>query len=344
MFLSLFNSFASAKSPPDIVCLQDPPFWRSRLPSFQIYTPFAPPGGTGNKPRLAFYVFTHLLAHAIVLPAFFDRLDVAALDVFRVNLFGKSFSHFRIFNIYNLWTKKISQMTVSPLVAFPEQSCPTLVVGDFNILHPLPDPLRSPSAEELAMSFSYISRSSDLGFGLLNQPCVYTCFPLGGSGCPSVLDPSFASPSLLPFCQTWDTPLPSPGSDHVPIQITLSHLFSSPPPPSSGCALTDWPTLDPLLKEFAVPCPLPLPTRLSLEAWFDRHLTPLTTLLTSHTPTKRFSYYSKPWWSPLLSLLRKEFHSVSRKAHSTHLPADCANANLSKKGYFKAMKAANAAH
>ena len=344
VFLSLFNSFASAKCPPDIVCLQDPPFWRSRLPSFQNYTSFAPPGGSGSKPKVAFYVSTHLLAQATVLPAFFDRPDVVALDVFGVDLFGKSFSHFRILNLYNLWTKRTSQMTVSPLVAFPETSFPTLVVGDFNIHHPLPDPLCSHSAEELVTSFPYFSRSSELGFGLLNQPGVYTCFPLGGSGRPSVLDLSFASSLLLPFCQTWDTPLPSTGSDHVPVQIILSHPFTSSPSPSPNWSLTDWPALVPLFKNFTVPPPPPLPTRLSLEAWFDRHLSRLTTLLTSHTPTKRPSYRSKPWWSPLLSLLQKEFHSASRKVRSSHLPTDRATANLSKKGYFKAIKAAKAAH
>ena len=99
MFLSLFNSFASAQCPPDVVCLQDPPFWRSRLPSFQNFTSFAPPGGTGNKPKVAFYISTHLLAQATVLPAFFDRPDVVACDVFGIYLFGKSFLHFRILNL-----------------------------------------------------------------------------------------------------------------------------------------------------------------------------------------------------------------------------------------------------
>ena len=231
MFLSFFYSFTVVKCPPDIVCLQEPPFWRSRLPSFQNYTSFALPGGTGNKPKMAFSVSTYLLAQATVLPAFFDRSDVAALvsDLFGVDLFGKSFSHFRILNIYNLWTKRTSQMTVSPLVAFPDLSHPTLVVGDFNIHHPLPDPLRSHSAEELATSFPYFSRMAELGFGLLSQPGVYTRFALGCPGLPSVLDLSFASPSLLPFCQAWDTSFPSTGSDHVPVQIILSHPFSSPP-------------------------------------------------------------------------------------------------------------------
>ena len=106
MFLSWFNSFASAKCLPDIVCLQDPPFWRSPLSSFQNYTSFPPPGVTGNKPKVAFYVSTCLVAQATVLPAFFDRPDVVTLDVFGVDLFGKSFSHFRMLNIYNLWTKR----------------------------------------------------------------------------------------------------------------------------------------------------------------------------------------------------------------------------------------------
>ena len=235
VFLSLFNSFASAKSPPDIVCLQDPPFWRSRLSSFQNYTSFAPPGGTGNKPKVAFYVSTYLLAQATVLPVFFARPNVAALDVYAVDLFGKSFSHVHILNLYNLWTKRPSQMTVSPLVAFPEPSCPTLVVEGFNSHHPLPDPLHSHSAEELATSFPYFSRPSELGFGFLNNPHVCTCFPLGGSGRLSVLDISFISLSLLLFSQTWDTPSPPLAQTMFPSKLYF-HIHLLPPllPPPIG--------------------------------------------------------------------------------------------------------------
>ena len=160
MFLSLFNSFASTKCPPDIVCLQDPPLWPFRLASFQNYTSFAPPGGSGNKPKVAFYISSYLLAQATVLPAFFDRPDVAVLDMFRVDLFVKSFSHFRILNLYNLWTKRTSQMRVFRLGAFPEPFHRNLMVGDFNIHHTLSDHLRSHYAEELAISFPYFSRSS----------------------------------------------------------------------------------------------------------------------------------------------------------------------------------------
>ena len=46
----------------------------------------------------------------------------------------------------------------------------------------------------------------------------------------------------------------------------------------------------------------------------------------------------------MLSLLRKEFHSATRKARLYHLPADRASTKLSKRGYFKAIKATKTAH
>ena len=99
MFLSLFNSFAAVKAPPDIVCLKDPPVWRSRLPSFHNFTSFHAPCSGGFKPRVAFYVSTMLLSHVTVLPLFYDRFDVASLDIYGSDLFGGSFTQFRILNV-----------------------------------------------------------------------------------------------------------------------------------------------------------------------------------------------------------------------------------------------------
>lgn len=72
---------------------------------------------------------------------------MAALDVFGVDLSGKSFSQFRILDIYNPRTKWTSQMMVSPLVTFPVSCYPTIVVGDFIIHYRLRDTLYSHSAE-----------------------------------------------------------------------------------------------------------------------------------------------------------------------------------------------------
>ena len=340
VFLSLFNSFAFVKAPPDIVCLQDPPVWRSCLPSFHNFTSFHPPCADAAKPRVVFYVSTMLLSHVAVLPLFFDLYDVAALDIYGSYQFRGSFTQFRILNVYNLRPRRAGSMTLSPVVSLPEVDFPLLVVGDFNIHHPLSDPLRAHSSEDLALSFLYFSRASELGFELLNLPCLFTRFPLGGSSRHSVIDLSFASLRLPPFCHHWDTSLPSTGSNHVPITITIFHPVLSPPLPSPNWALTDWDSLTPLLGGLDFPPPPQLPTLLSLEAWFDRHLSTLTSLLTSHTPVKRPSHRSKPWWSRLLTVLRREFHSASRMARTTRLAPDQDAARLSKRGYFKAIKAA----
>jgi len=131
VFLSLFNSFASALHPPDIVCLQHPPFWRSRLPSFGGFKSFCPPHSLGSQLRVAFYVSSSFLSYATVLPRFIDRPDVAVLDLFGIELFGGSFTQFRILNLYNLWSQRSSVRTVSPDLSFPDDGFPLLVVGDF---------------------------------------------------------------------------------------------------------------------------------------------------------------------------------------------------------------------
>jgi len=56
VFLWLFESFTHLAQPPSIVALQDPPVYRGKLPSFNLFVAFSPPGNGGCKPRVAFYV------------------------------------------------------------------------------------------------------------------------------------------------------------------------------------------------------------------------------------------------------------------------------------------------
>src|SRR5205807_6178943 len=92
------------------------------------------------------------------------------------------------------------------------------------------DPAREYSLTETSISFPYFSRATNLGFSLLNTPSIYTRFPLGGQARPSVIDLAFASPVLTPFFITWDTPLPSTSSDHIPIALPLPTPFRYPRP------------------------------------------------------------------------------------------------------------------
>ena len=295
VFLSTLNSIAAVKASSDIVCIQDPAVWRSRLASFHNLMFFHAPCSDGFKPCVAFYVSTMLLSHVTVLHLFFDCFHVADLDIYWSDLFGGSFTLFRILNVYNLKSCHAGSMTVSPVVSFPVVDLPLLVVGDFNIDQPLSDPLRAHSSENLALSFPYFSRAYELGFEFLNLAGLFTRFPFGGTSRPMVIDLALVSPRLALFCQHWDISLPSTGSDHVSITIIVSHPVLSPLPPSPNWALTDRNSLTPLLGDLVFPAPPQLPTLLSLEAWFDRTLSTLTYLLTSHTPVKRPSHRSKPW-------------------------------------------------
>jgi len=54
VFLSLFGSFSQLAHAPSVVALQDPPVYRGKLPSFQFYSSFSPPGTGNKKPALLF--------------------------------------------------------------------------------------------------------------------------------------------------------------------------------------------------------------------------------------------------------------------------------------------------
>jgi len=293
---------------------------------------------------MAFYVFRSLIDMTTITPSFTGRSDIATLEITAPSLFGTTMKRFHIINCYSVWGKTITERTIAPTLALPFASFPTLLVGDFNIHHPSADPLRKHNSSELKASFSYCSRAAEYGYTLLNIPGVHTPFPLPGSSRSSVLDLAFASPALVPFFQEWATDLRSTGSDHVPISIGLAHPITCPPPPAPNWVRTDWPNLEPHLEETNIPPPPALPTKHAFEEWFDFHLGTLIELLKTHTPSCRPSVRAKPWWSPRLSTLRKEFHSSWRKARTSDDPQDRVIAKPSKQGYFKAIKAAKAHH
>src|SRR5437588_4068583 len=312
VFLSFFHSFATAKAPSDIVGLQDPPIWRGRLPSFPGFQSFAP-AVSGRPAKVACYVSSALLRAVSILPVFQDRSDVMTLVVHGLDLFGSGLSEFRIVNLYSRLGSSSSVRTVSPEVAFPPSPLPTLVVGDFNIHNPMADPARDYSPTEMSTSFPYFSRATDLGFSLLNTPGIYTRFPLGGEARPSVIDLAFASATLAPFFITWDNPLPSTGSDLIPISRTFAHPVQAPPALELDWARSDWETISPLLKALSLPPPPTLPTRAFSAAWFDTGLDTLTAILRSNTPHKWPSTRSRPWRSPLLTTLRTAYPGSARR-------------------------------
>jgi len=70
----------------------------------------------------------------------------------------------------------------------------------------------------------------------------------------------------------------------------------------------------------------------------------LVARLKEYTPVSRPSYHSKPWWSPHLTILRRECHKAAKWARKHNTPHIQEFAGTSKAGYFKAIKAAKNKH
>jgi len=73
-------------------------------------------------------------------------------------------------------------------------------------------------------------------------------------------------------------------------------------------------------------------------------LNSLLALLKEHTPVSRPSHHSKPWWTPHLTILRREYHKAARAARKHDTPHMREVGGTSKAGYFKAIKAAKNKH
>jgi len=313
VFLSLFESFREATIYPLIVLLQDPPVNKAHLPSFNCFKSFFPPV---RKPRVAAYVHMSFLSNYTVLPRFKRVDDVLALDISSIDpLFGTAFHSFRIINAYSTNTTDHRVHSVLPEVLFPDLGFPFLVLGDLNIHNPLWDHLRHFSHREISSSTPYFEKAAESGFALLNPPGEYTRFPLVGNARPSVIDLAFANPPLLPLVKSWEASLPSTGSDHIPITITLAAPSPTQKPPRPRWADTDWESLDPIVKDFKVPATPSCPPSPQLDEWMSESLNRLVALLKEHTPVSRPSHHCKPWWTPHLSILRREYHKATKNKH-----------------------------
>jgi len=198
VFQTLFSFFTSVESSPHIVALQDIPLWRNCPPVFRNYKCCFPPATDSYKPRVATYVHERLLSIISILPLFFERGDLMAVNFHSPEgLFDTSHNLFRLYNAYSIPNGHIR--SVSPVDLFPQHDFPTLALGDFNIHHSASDPSRLLSDHDQFISSPYFDRASAYLFSLLNTPGIYTRFPFTSNHRPAVLDLSFANSALLPY-------------------------------------------------------------------------------------------------------------------------------------------------
>jgi len=85
-----------------------------------------------------------------------------------------------------------------------------------------------------------------------------------------------------------------------------------------------------------------LPAPHSLNLSFDDCLAKIRHLITCNTPSKRPSSYSKPWWIPELTQLRRIHHHTTR--HMTKNQTSAPLARVARNTYFKAIQSAIRVH
>ena len=195
-----------------------------------------PPG----RPWVAIYVSRTLNQHLSCSTVFHDSSEMLSVDIFSSEgLFGSPHCSLRVTSVYLLRTNSPPYRSIPPKRLFSFPSYPHLVLGDFNLHRAWADPCRSLSEREFTISARYLDGAFDVLYHLLNTPGVYTRFPFDTISRPSVLDLVFANTALSPVVTSWDMPLPSTGSDHVPCVITLRPpAIMVPPRPHTGTSST----------------------------------------------------------------------------------------------------------
>jgi len=114
-----------------------------------------------RRHQLAFYAFRLLVDMATITPIFTGRSDLPTREISTPSLLGGKAEMFHIVNCYSVWGSTATERTVSPPLALPATSFPTLVVRDFNIHHPLADLMRRHNSSELQASFLYFSQAAE---------------------------------------------------------------------------------------------------------------------------------------------------------------------------------------
>jgi len=118
VFQTLFSCFTSVESSPHIVTLQDIPLWKNCPPVFRNSKCFFPFPTDGYMPRVATYIHESLLNVVSILPLFFDRGDLMAVNFHSPGgLFDSSHNWFRFYNAYSIPSGH--HRSVSPVDLFP---------------------------------------------------------------------------------------------------------------------------------------------------------------------------------------------------------------------------------
>ena len=354
MFLTLFSLIWNRNV--SFGCLQDPPLFQGsplRVPGFQCYVSNI----FGCKKRVATYVNLSL-ARDLNYLCFSPTIDVLQLVLSRNDgrpVLGGSES-FALINTYNRQVDGVNTVKAADL--FTEDFDPSQVVGDLNVHTLYTDPTRNMSSAERQKGEQYFRVAGLRGFAIINKPGVYNRTPDNINDRPSVIDYTLANRQVADFVKTWKTNILHTGSDHTAIVTSITstpYVMARPSPdwgkitwkvegkPNAVIEEEVWKLMDPTINsEHATSFRWTRETEPENAVDdFDFNLSLLIYTIKKHAPMKRPCRWSKPWWTPKLTQLRKDFTCTARKAKMD--PTLTQNAKEKKKAYQFSVKRVKAA-
>jgi ribonuclease HI len=319
-------------SPPDILLLQEIFCYNNSLPSIPGFSAIAPLNTTTpSTPLAAIYVSAKFLNSFA-----YTRLNIRRADVTGITITPRlpgSQPLCSVLSVYNHvgqhHTQNHSLAPYDPL--FNYTNLPCLIAGDFNLHSPIWDPFRSFNRHEAYESRPLEKAALDAGFSLISPPAIPTRF---GWGRPSVLDLGFASTNLLPLFSNSEV-LENFGSDHLPVAFHFNAPFTPSSRPTPNWKIFDINKVKDDLQNIYLP-----PIHSVSEEWIDTTLLHIRSTLSRSVPVKRTTKWSKPWWTPELTALRKDYRTL---AHSTP-PPPAATLRAARTTYTSAIHIAKKKH
>src|SRR3978361_1893689 len=200
VFISFFSIIKSKN--PDIIAVQDPFLWNSKLlsaPSFTLIYENSFP-----KPKVTTYINNNLLKHAEYISAPPSSPYIQTITIHLPNN-----NPIVIRNIYNTpWNaNEIETFTI-----FVNSHIPTIVLGEFNLHSPSSDPLRLFNRREIWASTPYFDTAA------ARRHALHTTH-----------EPTFTNNAFSKYRATWDNDPPPTGSDHSAPHTTIHLNYPLPP-------------------------------------------------------------------------------------------------------------------
>jgi len=278
-------------------------------------------------------------------------------DILYLRIFAKEgwlLGNNRSLGIINTYNRQAEGgHTVAAEDLFVETNEPTLVVGDLNIHTAYTDPLRNLEPGERRRGEHYMRLAALRGYNIINTPGIYTRLPdTPIIHRPSVIDYTLANNSLLARLSRWEDVYQRSGSDHVIVVTELDSEGVGLAGPAPDWEKIDWkdekgepnPVIKSALRRYLKEGDeyKEIYEAENAEKVFGDNLRRLIQMVKNWAPQKTRTRWSKAWWTPDITELRRVYTSAARLVRRDGSGVE--ERNDAKKAYKNAIDQAKRKH